>query len=890
MSIASPGSRAERLPDDRALGRLVARLASVNNSVGVIRLVERWAQHRTPTRAALLVESRAFIDLRLMDRAWVRLREVTEQDPSDLEAVALTAEMFIARGWPARAERLVERLQTLGLDGARLAAIEAGVRAPAARPPSNARELEKSGALPQQVALAEAFLASGSVLRARGLLDRLSRNHPGQARVLQLQWGLRGDFAAGQQSLSALITELQTGFTGDGGGWSAAEPTATFDGGGDETAEVSKVMRTAPGASSGLGAAFSSLFRMDSDELHEDDEDDDVTVAAVMASTEELLDPPTADHSDPDGVIDSGAGDTQIMQVIGQGDNRRLTPVTGPVHQRRSGGSGPVDLRRWRADHGIVPSTAMLDAPTIDGLSGLGEEGFLEDEDEDVVVMKNQGAPADAPRTPSPRRSPISVIERVPSPPPPVPGLPAQDEDTPTVGPAPAFEKKVPPPASTSLGEATLPLRTPSVTPPDALPRSSSNVGRLIAVTAALVAVVASVAVVVGIRSYTGLRQSAAVRDAVLDSHPSQLIEVRKELREVLRNDGLLSPRPSNVAARLALIDVAIWQHVSGAPEALAEAHQLAAEGIGGPEAQLAVAWIDHAGGVPFDRRTIGDSPLAQLLIAEAALAEGDTSSAEKALRDLVGDDGVRVSLAKAQLAQDTGNGDTAKLTSEALAHPLGLLWRVQGGDATLSEKHRLASLQALRESLPDGAGRLMARSWVVEAGVHAEAGRAEAAAAAWEEALRSDPSDPVLLAHLAASRRTPAGSIKLLRQCLKLLASSPDCQRGIVQVLVEEGDLRRATALVDSWREAGLGVGLLADWVSLEGAPASVRPRAPDDRDPHRAGRGLSRYLDALSQSGKAARRSGLEAAHAQLTQSDDLWDQRLGTHIEKVHFDPSP
>ena len=108
------------------------------------------------------------------------------------------------------------------------------------------------------------------------------------------------------------------------------------------------------------------------------------------------------------------------------------------------------------------------------------------------------------------------------------------------------------------------------------------------------------------------------------------------------------------------------------------------------------------------------------------------------------------------------------------------------------------------------------------------------------------------------------------------------------MQVLVEQGDVRRATALVDSWREAGIGVGLLADWVALEQEGAEVRPGAPDPRDPQRAGRGLSRYLDALAQTGRGARRSGLEAAVRLLDESDDLWDRRLADHIRTTRLEP--
>ena len=64
------------------------------------------------------------------------------------------------------------------------------------------------------------------------------------------------------------------------------------------------------------------------------------------------------------------------------------------------------------------------------------------------------------------------------------------------------------------------------------------------------------------------------------------------------------------------------------------------------------------------------------------------------------------------------------------------------------------------------------------------------------------------------------------------------------------------------------------------------MRPGAPDDRDPQRASRGLSRYLDALSQTGKGAKRSGCDAAARLLTESDDLWDQRLAEHIRTTHL----
>jgi len=171
----------------------------------------------------------------------------------------------------------------------------------------------------------------------------------------------------------------------------------------------------------------------------------------------------------------------------------------------------------------------------------------------------------------------------------------------------------------------------------------------------------------------------------------------------------------------------------------------------------------------------------------------------------------------------------------------------------------------------------------VVEAEIHAMAGRSEAASASWDEALKANPNDPAVLSHVAAGQRSAGSSIKMLRRCLQLMATSPTCQRGIVQVHVEEGNVERARALVDSWREAGLGVGLLADWVGLEAGDLSIRPGAPEAADPDRAGRGLTRYLDALSQKGRGARQSGLEAAIGELEASASAWDHRLAAHVER-------
>ena len=106
-------------------------LVEDDNHRGVVRLVERWAQLGGLTDEALVAQARAFMSLRLMDRAWVRLQEARERDPEQTEVQLLTAEMFIERGWPARARRILERVVIDSVDPDRLDRL----RQVAAQPP-----------------------------------------------------------------------------------------------------------------------------------------------------------------------------------------------------------------------------------------------------------------------------------------------------------------------------------------------------------------------------------------------------------------------------------------------------------------------------------------------------------------------------------------------------------------------------------------------------------------------------------------------------------------------------------------------------------------------------------------------------------------------------------
>ena len=110
MSSSAAGPPAVRF------SQILRRLEQSGDSRGIIRLVERWLEHGGVTQAARMAEARAFMDLCLMDRAWVRLGEVSEADPDSIDAQLLTVRLYIERGWPGRARKMLERLYDVESD------------------------------------------------------------------------------------------------------------------------------------------------------------------------------------------------------------------------------------------------------------------------------------------------------------------------------------------------------------------------------------------------------------------------------------------------------------------------------------------------------------------------------------------------------------------------------------------------------------------------------------------------------------------------------------------------------------------------------------------------------------------------------------------------------
>ena len=370
-------------PSAFRFSQVLRGLADSGDSCGVIRLVERWFEHGMVSQTARVCQARAFIDLRLMDRAWVRLREAIAADPADLKVHFLTAEMFILRGWPAKAEAHLDKLNLIDgnpSDMHRYNALKKASVRPPNGPPANAREIERSGTAEQVLALADQYLSVGMHVRAESLLERLVRDGFSEPRVSKLLWGIRADFLSPGMDTVALLQELEESLRN--AEWSAIELT---DGIGqvEVTAHVEQtdILGTTEMDPSKRG--FPSLFRRDDPSGEPTSPDDEeVTMSSLVADEAgHLL---SFDITDSDGTPTPGDGDTRIMEVIQRGDGMGFADAQGAIHRTIDpAGAMPVDLQSHRAR--FLPPD---------------DETFLEDEDKDLIVMTRRES------------APVSVTER----------------------------------------------------------------------------------------------------------------------------------------------------------------------------------------------------------------------------------------------------------------------------------------------------------------------------------------------------------------------------------------------------------------------------------------------------------------------------------------------
>ncbi len=374
-------------------------------------MVEAWTSNGTPSIKARMAAARAFFDLRLMDRATLRVREVLEANPQDLEALALLVLIFLERGWKERARGPLAELVAAG--SAEAAGLTARAAADFVPPETSARQVEREGSPAQLIALAERFCATGSFTRAAGILERIRRQDPTNPRARALLWGIAGDLSAGPPLAEVLATAipvlvLQLPDLPD-------EPEHT------ESVDASTRARMlAELADEPADHNFPSLFKGSESPLTDDDPLENTAVSG-MATRDEMQragkEPDDADRVSLTG----GGGDTQILLVLRPGEDIQ-------THRRREETDRlreTFNLREYQASMGMAPAPDMGDADA------------LEEEDESVVLLARSESPVNSPAAATPS-SPIEVVERHPTPvqkkPPPPPPTPApvMEEPPPT--------------------------------------------------------------------------------------------------------------------------------------------------------------------------------------------------------------------------------------------------------------------------------------------------------------------------------------------------------------------------------------------------------------------------------------------------------------------------
>lgn len=631
------------------LERVVHQLDARGDRRALIRIVERWIAAGSPPREVRLAQARAFLDLRLMDRAWLRLKEITDNDPSDVEALVLTARMFVERGWPVRARKLLQHALAQEPTRKDLHALLVGAHQPPLQPPANARDIERQGRPEEQLELAERFLAAGSQLRAKSILERLRRGNTGKvgkvsvaARAEELLWGMAGDFDGGPADPLQLARQLLPADQ-------LNAPDAPMD-----LEPVENVMDDVTSTGGGLpnvdgdgdGESFPSLFRAlpEGLDLH-DFTDSEVTSITKMAQPDELSRQDTAEATDPGfgHDDDDGDGDTQVMMVIPQSRSFRdqialekaemeATSKRETRNLRDTGASGAVKFEAPTGELELDDSELEYgdDLPLGRLNDGDFDEGdFLEDEDEDLIVMTRKEPGAEPTLHPEIASEPPEVVLEVVevNPPPRDPAAPA------------------PPPPKTPMSRY---LEEPDT-------RAFRSPAQRIVPLVAMVGMALLVIYLLMQRGTEVIRASAIyseVSDAMGRASYRDLQSAEARLEQLQEEDDRLAAHH----AGLALVKLMLWNDYTGGPDRLQAAEELIAQATA----------LDN------------DDDLLILSRSWRAYLLGDEEEAERLLSPLQRSD-AEVSLLKANIAMQSGRQDEAlTLAAEAVAldpeHPRYLL------------------------------------------------------------------------------------------------------------------------------------------------------------------------------------------------------------------------
>ncbi|MCB9688766.1 MAG: hypothetical protein H6735_27245 [Alphaproteobacteria bacterium] len=307
-----------------------------------------------PTVAVRLAEARSLLELRAVDRAYNRIKDLVEVERPNVEALALATEIHLQRGWQGQAKRLATRGLEVGSSNALFEQLLQRASEPATEPDDSVGENELSS-VGELIRLAEQHLCQGQTVRARTLLERVRRKVPDHRWAVDLLWAMEGDFAT-EATLADMCDRwgpdlLSLQDIGD-------EPEHTESARPVDLQQISEPDR-------GFSALFRGLAPKEEGE-ESTARDAEVTAVSSMAEVREMLD--RADMSDK---TDPHAEDTQIMRVQPKAGGRG-SPT--PARPSRAGDVANIaDLR----------PQAMASRPDVVRDVPMGGD----DEDDSVVVL-----------------------------------------------------------------------------------------------------------------------------------------------------------------------------------------------------------------------------------------------------------------------------------------------------------------------------------------------------------------------------------------------------------------------------------------------------------------------------------------------------------------------
>ncbi len=376
-----PTPRTDILPPPSRLDATVDALEARGDLRNLIRFVERWQELGEASNQARMAQARAFMRLRLMDKATIRLERLAETDGFERDALVLLARCFRLRGWPRKANAALQKALAVAPDDDEvMGMLEATTRDPI----DFDEDDEKTGNPEKLVLVAEHHIATGAFLKAQSLIERARRIRPNNPHAADLLWGMAGDYQT-QEAMGDLVAKWgpEVTFSDLPDDPDFTEHTESFTLSEADLGEPQSESKAFPTLFKGLDPVTES-YTGDIDLETENDIFDEKTQTAAVADLDELANFPDASPEAPTTVADSE--DTQIAMVIRpSGPGAELTDIGA------RGAGPPVDLDAHRPAN-----------PASDFDPGL------EEEDDDLIILTGKERTTGEP---APKRTPAYPLE-----------------------------------------------------------------------------------------------------------------------------------------------------------------------------------------------------------------------------------------------------------------------------------------------------------------------------------------------------------------------------------------------------------------------------------------------------------------------------------------------